>query len=165
MQIEKIYEEKIFSKGITVLLTIATTVFLLALLYQATVGPIGTRPAPNWFLLVMFLLFLGLTVNFSNLSIKMTSRYLSVGYGIFKHSILWENIQDCYLDDTSIIRYGGWGIRIARAKGKWRLVYIVIGAPRVVLLLNKGTFEEFVFSTNNPQKVIEIVKQKAGETK
>ena len=74
MQIEKIYEEKIFSKGITVLLTIATIVFLLALLHQATVGPIGTRPAPNWFLLVMFLLFLGLTVNFSNLSIKMTSR-------------------------------------------------------------------------------------------
>ena len=165
MQIENIYEEKIFSKGITIVLAIATTSFLFVLLYQTIVGPFGSQPAPNWFFLVMFLLFLGLTVNFSNLNIKMSPRYVSVGYGIFKHNIPWENIEDCYLDEASTIRYGGWGIRIGRVKGKWRLVYNVIGRPRVVLLLNKGKFKEFVFSTNHSQKVIEIVKQKVGETK
>ena len=165
MRMENIYEEKIFSKGITILLAVVTIGLLFVLLYQIIVGPIGTRPAPNWFFLTMFLLFLGVTVNFSNLSIKMTPRYISVGYGIFKHNIPWENIEDCYLDEASTIRYGGWGIRIGRVKGKWRLVYNVIGGPRVVLSLNKGKFREFVFSTNNPQKVIEIVKQKTGDTK
>jgi len=45
------------------------------------------------------------------------------------------------------------------------LVYNVIGAPRVVLSLNKGKFKELVFYTDYPQKVIEIVNQKVGETK
>jgi len=165
MQVENIYKEKVFSKWITVMLSIITIGFFFILVYQILIGPIGTRPAPSWFFLAMFLLFLGLTVNFSNLNIKMTLRYLSVGYGIFKHNIPWENIEDCYLDEASTIRYGGWGIRIRIVKGKWRLVYNVIGGPRVVLSLNKGKFKEFVFSTNNPQKVIEVVKQKVGETK
>jgi hypothetical protein len=165
MRIENIYEEKIFSKGITVVLAVATISILFVLLYQTIVGPISIPPAPNWFFLVMFLLFLGLTVNFSNLNIKMTPRYITIRYGIHRHNIPWENIEDCYLDEASTIRYGGWGIRIGKVKGKWRLVYNVIGGPRVVLSLNKGKFKEFVFSTNNPQKVIEIVKQKVGERK
>lgn len=163
MRIENIYEEKIFSKELTVILAIATIGFLFVLLYQTMVGSIGAQP--NWFSLAMFLLFFWSTINFSNLSIKMTPRCVSVGYGIFKHNIPWENIEDCYLDKTSTIRYGGWGIRIVRVKRKWRLVYNVIGKPRVVLSLNKGKFKEFVFSTSNPQRVIKIVRQKIGEAK
>ncbi|MFW0860293.1 MAG: hypothetical protein AAGB97_09125 [Dehalococcoidia bacterium] len=165
MQTNNIYEEKISSKWITGILAVTTAGFLFILVYQILIGPIGTRPAPNWFFLAMFLLFLGLIVNFSKLNIKMTPRYITVRYGIFKHKILWENVEDCYLDEASAIRYGGWGIRIGRVKGKWRLVYNVIGGPRVVLSLNKGKCKEFVFSTNNPQKAIETVKQKLGETK
>ena len=165
MQIENIYEEKLFSKGLTVTLAAVTAGLLFVSLYQIIVGRRGIRPAPNWFFLVMFLLFLGLTVNFRNLNIKMTPRYISVGYGIFKHNIPWENVEDCYLDEVSTAKYGGWGIRIGKIKGKWRLVYNVIGAPRVVLSLNKGKFKELVFSTDHPQKVIEIVNQKVGETK
>ena len=45
------------------------------------------------------------------------------------------------------------------------LVYNIIGGPRVVLSLKKGKFREFVFSTSDPQRVIEIVKQKVGGTK
>ncbi|ATZ60964.2 MAG: hypothetical protein BME93_02205 [Methanosarcinales archaeon Met12] len=134
MRLENIYKEKILSKWITVMLSVITIGLFFILVYQILIGPIGTRPAPNWFFLAMFLLFLGLTVNFSNLNIKMTPRYISVGYGIFKHNIPWENIEDCYLDEASAIRYGGWGIRIGRVKGKWRLVYNVIGGPRVVLI-------------------------------
>jgi hypothetical protein len=159
MQIEDSYEEKIFSKGITGLLAVVTVGFLLALVYQISVGPIGADPAPNWFFLLMFLLFLAVTINFSRLSIKMTPQSIVVGYGILKHTIPWENIEDCYLDKASTFSYGGWGIRIGRVMGKWRLVYNLLSSPRVVLSLNKGKFREFVFSTNNPQKVLAIVKQ------
>jgi hypothetical protein len=162
MQTKNFYEEKIFSKGITVVLAVLTTSLLFVLLYQTIVGPIGTQPAPNWFFLFMFLLFLGVMINFSRLTIRMTPRSISVGYGIIKHSILWENVEDCYLDEVSTIRYGGWGIRIAKVKGKWRLVYNVIGGPRIVLSLNKGKFKEFVFSTKNPEEVIKIAKERIG---
>ena len=162
MRTENIYDEKIFSKWMTAILAVLTTSLLFVLLYQIIVGPIGTRPAPNWFFLFMFLLFLGVMINFSRLTIRMTHRSISVGYGIIKHSIIWENVEDCYLDEASTIRYGGWGIRIARVKGKWRLVYNVIGGPRIVLSLNKGRFKEFVFSTKNPEEVIKIAKERIG---
>ncbi len=162
MRTENIYDEKIFSKWMTAILAVLTTSLLFVLLYQIIVGPIGTRSAPNWFFLFMFLLFLGVMINFSRLTIRMTHRSISVGYGIIKHSIIWENVEDCYLDEASTIRYGGWGIRIARVKGKWRLVYNVIGGPRIVLSLNKGRFKEFVFSTKNPEEVIKIAKERIG---
>jgi hypothetical protein len=162
MQTKNFYEEKIFLKWTAGILTVITVVFLFPLFYQILVGPIGTNPAPNWFFLFMFLLFLGVMINFSRLTIRMTPRYISVGYGIIKHSILWENVEDCYLDEASTIRYGGWGIRIAKVKGKWRLVYNVVGGPRIVLSSKRGRFKEFVFSTKNPEEVIKIAKERIG---
>lgn len=165
MKTNNIYEERIFSKGTTGILSAFTAVLLFVLVYQILIEPIGTRPAPNWFHLLMFLLLLGVTINFSRLSIKMTPRSVSIGYGIFKHEILWENVEDCYLDEALTIRYGGWGIRIGRVKGKWRLVYNVMVGPRVVLSLKKGRFGEFVFSTKKPEEVINVVKQQIGRVR
>lgn len=165
MQADNIYEEKIFLKGTTGVLAVFTAGFLFALVYQILVEPIGVRPAPNWFFLLMFLLFLGVMINFSRLVIRMTPRSIAVGYGIFKRTIIWENIEGCYLDEASTIRYGGWGIRIGRVKGKWRWVYNVIGGPRVVLSLREGRFREFVFSTKSPEQVIKVVKQQIGGIK
>jgi len=158
MQADNIYEEKIFLKGTTGVLAVFTAGFLFALVYQIF-------PALNWFFLLMFLLFLGVTINFNRLVIRMTPRSIAVGYGIFKHTIIWENIEGCYLDEASTIRYGGWGIRIGRVKGKWILVYNVIRCPRVVLSLRGGRFREFVFSTKSPEQVIKVVKQQIGGIK
>ncbi len=158
MQADNIYEEKIFLKGTTGVLAIFTAGSLFALVYQIF-------PALNWFFLLMFLLFLGVTINFNRLVIRMTPRSIAVGYGIFKHTIIWENIEGCYLDEASTIKYGGWGIRIGRVKGKWILVYNVIRCPRVVLSLREGRFREFVFSTKSPEQVIKVVKQQIGGIK
>ena len=162
MEEVNIYEEKVFSKGITGILAVATCGFLFAWIYQNFVEPIGIPSVPNWLFLLMFLLFLGVTINFSRLVIRITSKSMVVGYGVFKQDISWQNIKDCYLDKTSTIRYGGWGIRIGRVKGKWRLVYNVMGGPRVVLSLKKGRFREFVFSTKSPEHVMRVIKQQIG---
>lgn len=140
-------------KWTTPVLAAFTVGFLVGLVYQVL------------FFLLMFLVFLGVTINFSRLSVKMTSRFIIVGYGVFQHAIPWKDVEDCYLDEASAIRYGGWGIRIGRFKGKWRLVYNVIGSPRVVLLLKEGRFREFVFSTKKPEEVIKAGRQQIGRTK
>ena len=70
----------------------------------------------------------------------------------------WENIEDVYVDETPAIKYGGAGIRTARIKGEWVLVYNVIGGPRVVLKLRVGKYKKFVFSTKNPEEVINVIK-------
>jgi hypothetical protein len=162
MQTENLYEETIFLWVFAAILSAFTSIFLFIVVYQILVGPLGDSPAPNRLFAFMALLFLGITINFSRLSIKMTSRSAIVGYGICKRTIPWEDIERCYVDEASSIRYGGWGIRIGRVKGKWRLVYNVIGAPRIVLSLKSGWYKEFVFSTQNPDEVMTIVRRRIG---
>jgi len=162
----EIYQETIpfpLVKVILGVLTVFTLLMLFFLVYQLTIGPVGNRPAPDWFYLVMFLFLSGITAfvtNFNKLSIKMTAQSITVGFGIMKKSISWDNIEGCYLDEAPGLSYGGWGIRLARIKGRWRSVYNVIGHPVIVLELSTGKFREFAFSTNNPQEVLEIVRQK-----
>lgn len=162
MKEENSYQEKISNRWMTAALGFPAVWFLFVLIYQILIEPIGTRPAPNWFLLLMFLLFAGIAINFSSLVIKITSRSIIVGYGIFRSSIAWESIKNCYPDRTSAFWYGGWGIRIARAGGRWRKVYNILGTPRVVLSLKKGGFfEEFAFSTKDPDRMIGLITEKA----
>jgi len=148
------YDETLFSKWSTLLLFSITVIFILLYFYQIIVGPIGTDPAPNWFWLVMAVFMLAITINFGRLTTRITSAGLTVSYGIFKKRIPWRNIEDCYIDEASAIRYGGWGIRLGRVGGRWRTVYNVIGGPRVVVSLKKGRIRELVFSTENPEEVI-----------
>jgi hypothetical protein len=144
------YDEKIYCKLTTGLLIFRCILMLFLFLFMTLIEP----PAPPilaCFLLV-FLLFLRTTINFRRLTIRATSQSLNVGYGILKSTILWENIEDCYLDTASAISYGGWGIRIAKVEGRWKLVYNVLRIPRGVLSLDKGRFGELVISTKNPKR-------------
>ncbi len=160
---ENIYEENIYSRWNLVILGAVSLALLSVLIYQFLIGPVGDRPAPNWFLLVMFLFFLMLTINFARLSIRITPRFITVGYRVIRYSVSWENVADCYLDEASAIRYGGWGIRLGRVRGKWRLVYNVLGSPRVVVYLKRGKIREFVFSTKNPEQTMKTIKQQIGK--
>ena len=158
-----LYEEDVYS-GWNILITGAVTLLLLAVLViQLLVGPVGAEPASDWFLLVMFLLFLALTVNFARLRIRITPQSITVGYGIIKYSVPWEKVADCYQDGATAAKYGGWGIRLGWVGGKRRLVYNILGGPRVVLSLKTGAFHEFVFSTRNPEGVIQAARQRLGK--
>ncbi len=154
-----IYEEKIYSKLIAAVTASVTVAMFLLLIYQGLVEPIGSNPAPNLFLLGMGLLFLVITINFSRMVIQITPEYVLVKYGISKQKVPWDNIQACYLDKSSALAYGGSGIRIAKVEGKKRIVYSVVGGPRVVLSLKEGHYDELVFSTKNPDEVIKVIKE------
>ncbi|MEO0019935.1 MAG: hypothetical protein ABIK47_04750 [candidate division WOR-3 bacterium] len=159
---DKLYQERIVSKWTLAIASITTLGFLFAFLYQNLGGVMCGRPAPNWFLLLLFFLFLALTINFSTLRIVITPAAVVVSYGVFRKRIPFHNIQEWQIDDASMFAYGGWGIRIARVGGNWRLVYNVIESPRLVLSLTKGKFREFVFSTKNPQRVMEIIRRETS---
>jgi hypothetical protein len=163
VKVPEIYEETIpfpFMKLVLGGFIACALLFLGLFVYQILMGPVGAEPAPDWVYLIMFLWFAGFTAlirNFNKLAIMITNRHIAVRFGVFKRAIPWGNVNGCYLDKASAIgRYGGWGIRIGRVKDKWRLVYNVIGSPTVVLELEEGRFREFVFSTKNPERVMEI---------
>jgi hypothetical protein len=150
MQAGRVYEERIFSLLTTVIMTVICSAMLFMFFYQLLVCPVGTRPAPNWFFLVMFLVFLALGLNFARMTVRIDQHGISVGYKIIRHNISWGNVTECYREESSSLRYGGWGIRFGRVEGKWRLVFNIIGGERVVIGQNQGRWDEFVFTTNNP---------------
>lgn len=150
-----------FSKWITLLLAGFSFLFLFFILYQHFIGPLGNNPLPNWILIIIFLLFLGLTFNFISLVLKITPEFILVGYGLYKHEITWDRVKRCYKDQASNVSYGGWGIRFGRVEGQWRLVYNIPESKRLVLSLKEGTFREFVFSTRNPDEVLRIIREQA----
>jgi hypothetical protein len=159
---EVLYEERISVWMFRAILGFVSAVFLFAALYQVLIEPIGENPAPNGLYILMALLFLALAITFSTLVIKLSPHSVVVGFGIIKRTIPWELIERCYVDEVTSLRYGGWGIRIGRVRGKWRLVFNIIGAPRVVLALKRGRFDEFVFSTRHPDEVLRIIRQRIG---
>ena len=166
----EIYREVVvFTLGrAIVLLFVFLTLFFLGMLIDGVVaGHSGSGGVPDWFYAVMCLFFVSMTyvgINFGKLVSKATSRSITVKYGIFKREIPWKNVVDFYLDEAgSLYAYGGYGIRIGKVNGKSRLVYNVLGGERVVLALKKGRFNEFVFSTNNPDAVMNVIKGRIGK--
>ena len=162
MDASTIYEERIYSRWVTTVLGIVTCFLLCVFIYQILEGPVGTRPAPEWILLLVALLLLAVTVNFSTLTIRLTMGGISVGYGIVRHHIPWSNVVDCYQDKASTVWYGGFGIRLGLVNGKWRLVYNTIGHPRVVIRKRQGKVREFVFSTRNPEGLIRAIREQGS---
>jgi len=156
-----IYEEKIFPKVEMLILGVVMAGVFALLVYQI----FAEYPVSYWSHgLIPLILLIVVMYMFRKFNIKMTSDSIVVRYG-FKHTILYKDIEDCYVDKLSFIRFigrGGFGPgKIGRANGKWRSVYTVIGYPRIVLSLKDGKFfKEFVFSTKNPEEVMSIIKQK-----
>jgi len=159
-----LYEEKIYSKWNILIMSIVVLALLVSLVWQMVAGPVGTRPAPNWFFVGMILFFLAIGINFATLTIRVNMQGIMVGYGIIRHHIPWSNIAGCRLDKASAVKYGGWGIRLGWADGKKRLVYNILGSPRVVIEKRQDSHPEFVFSTRNPEGVMKAIREGIGES-
>ena len=153
----KEYTEKVFCKWMFLILGSVTAVFSFLGAYEIMIGWQWTEPLPVWFWPLMALFLLVITINFLRLTIKIDSEGLTVGYGLLKSKISWDRVKDCSLDEDSTLWYG---IRLGRADGKWRTIYnvIVIRGPRVVVSLKEGRIREVVFSTKNPEEVMEKIQ-------
>ena len=152
-----IFEERLFSRWITLVLSAVTLVMLLQVIGQLQSGSSGEVPV--WFFPFMFLLFALLTVNFAWLTIRITDDEVVIAYGVIRHRIRWEDIEDCYVDEASAAWYGGYGIRLGWYRGRRRLIYNTIGDPRVVLLTTSAATPEFVFSTSQPEELVSRVRE------
>ena len=152
-----LYEETITWKFI-ILLVLGVLGFAVgAMIFAYSNEPVES-PAVPLSILAVAALGLAITLNFSRLSIKATLEGISVGFGRMRASFKWEQIEDCYVDKASALRYGGFGIRGGRFEGKSRLVYNITNAPRLVLKVKGAKYDEFVFSTKKPDELMRVIK-------
>lgn len=153
-----VYQEKKSSWSIIVSLLIASAFFMFAFIYQSILklGEIGNNPAPGWVHLCISIICVTCFYAFKTLKVKITTEKIIVGFNnLFIKKIKFEDIEKIEIDNNS---YGGYGIRMRFVKGKIRIAYNV-GQPRVVISI-KNKRKEFTFSTNNPDKVIKLIKSK-----
>ena len=153
---EIIYEERLFSRWMTLILGGVTLFILWQAMQQLQTG--SSDGAPVWLMPSMAVLFVVFTINFMWLTIRITAEEVVVSYGLFRYRVRWHDIEDCYADEASAVWYGGYGVRVGWRAGKRRLIYNTIGDPRVVLLTRSTPTPEFVFSTAYPDEVIQAVR-------
>lgn len=152
MKHDEIYNEVIpflAGKVVVVMMAIISVVFL-------------ALSISNLYFLVMSLIFIGVTVlvsNFRTLTISIDKSSITASYGRISYRIAMDNIESAFVDTNPGIVYGGWGIRMARIKGRSALIYNVIAKPRVVLALRAGRFAQFAFSTRHPDEVISLIQR------
>jgi hypothetical protein len=161
-----IYEEKVrfpLIRGVVALFTILTIIFLVVYVYQRIAWQQGENAVPLWFgltILSALALFTAFLANLITLSIKMTEECAVVGFGIFRAKIRWEDVRGCDLDRlSSFLSAANWGVSMGFVGGRWRRMYNVMGYPRVELEMKKGR-KSVVFSTKDPDRVIDIIKKR-----
>jgi hypothetical protein len=110
----------------------------------------------GWAILA-FVLFL--FWNYRGLEIKINSNKLSVKYGIFnRKSINFSHISSCRVIKASFGRYGGIGIRYGLDGST---AYTTSFGNAVEIVPIEGRI--FVFSSNNPEKICNIIRTQKDE--
>jgi len=96
--------------------------------------------------------------NYKGINIQVSNTSLFINYGIFnRKSIPLEDIVSCEPIKASFGRYGGIGVRYG-VDGSW--AYTTSFGNAVKLILQKG--RPFAFSSNNPEKICNIINQTKG---
>ena len=165
-----IYQERIpfpFVRRVVTVYAALILAFSITYFYLRLKGLLGEYPAPLWLFLSVLSAMVAVTLTLANLatlSIKMTEEYAIVAFGIFCRKVRWENVRKCDLDRASSLRYfGNWGVGVGLVGSHLRRMLTVTGCPRVVLELKKSKFSEFVFSTKNPDVVMDVIRQHIGK--
>ena len=104
--------------------------------------------APLAFVLLVFW-------NYRGIRIKVNAKNLLIYYGFFNRKrIPMVDVVSCEPTKASFGRYGGIGVRYG-ADGSW--AYTTSLGDAVKIILRKG--KPFVFSSNNPEKICNIINQ------
>jgi len=160
---EHLYSEKIFDKIIAgILISVSIVMIFLFIYFTLTLDPGSELIIVQWVFLGVGIVMLFLALNFGILSIKISPQSVVLRYGIIKNEIKLDDVEDCHHDSRLGIRYGGWGLRAIRSRGKWVKGYILVRVPKIILSLKEGKFKEVAISTRNPDKILQIIKEQIG---
>jgi membrane protein YdbS with pleckstrin-like domain len=139
------------------ILVVASAIAVLLLILAVFLHPLGTAGLVGVGAAILTLLFiLLLCLNFRGIRIQLSSERLAVDYGFFNHKrIRMEDIVSCNLVQASFRRFGGIGVRYG-LDGSW--AYTTSFGNAVEIVPKRG--RTFVFSSNNPEQVCQIINTK-----
>ena len=134
--------------SLIIFVLVMLAVFIQPLDAEAVIG-MGASVAVLVFILVV-------SLNFRGIKIQLSSETLTVDFGFFNHkSIRLDEIVSCRLLKASFSRFGGVGVRYG-IDGSW--AYTTSFGNAVEIVPKEG--RTFVFSSNDPQKICQIINNK-----
>jgi hypothetical protein len=135
----------LFTFSLIVVVITLVLVFVEPLDFEGFIG-IGVS-------LVVFVFIFLLFLNFRGIRVQLTSDKLVVSYGLLnRKSINLDDIASCRMVKASFGRYGGVGVRFG-LDGSY--AYTTSFGNAVEIAPKKGRV--FVFSSNNPDKICELI--------
>ena len=162
MEKQILYRETVPAYFMAVLFWVIACWMGFNLYHQINYGPVGSRPAPNSFYAVGIIIAILIGLNFGAIRIRLTDVDVHVSYGVFGKTLAWKDIASCEIDTSSVIRYGGWGIRLGFIQGKPVTVYNTFRGTRVAFL-NKGSKPRgLVVTTRNPEELMRVANELIG---
>ena len=144
--------------------------FIYAIIQQVLLGkPFGTKPAPDYVLLLCEII--PLLLLFFLISIKLKTEYNSEGISYrffpfqFKTTVIaWHELQDAYLREySSFYEYGGWGIRKGTAKVGNAINTSQSGKVGLQLVFNDG--KKLLIGTRRSGDIRSILEKVIAEGK
>jgi hypothetical protein len=138
--------------------------FIYAIIQQVILGkPFGSKPAPDFVLILISLLMLFFL--FMLLSLKLKTRITDQGIRYrfypfqFKETFIeWHDLQDAYMRDyNSFYEYGGWGIRVGSPKVGKAINTTASGRTGLQLRFTNGKL--LLIGTARPAEIQEILDE------
>jgi hypothetical protein len=159
MEKQILYRETVPAFFMAVLFLVIACWMGFTLYRQINYGPIGSRPAPDSFYVVGIIFALLIGLNFSAIRIRLTDIDVHVSYGVFGKTLAWKDVATCEIDTSSVVRYGGWGVRLGFIHGKAVTVYNTFGGTRVAFLTKGSKPRGLVVTTRNPDELMRVANE------
>jgi hypothetical protein len=138
-------------------------IFFLILYMMQITSSLGIgEELPSVFFLIMAVIMFAIAAflySLIRLRLGITMDVVRASFGFIKFEVPFSNVEDVYTDEKSSLKYGGWGVRVTKAKEGWLLAYTSVGYKRVVLELKEHKYKRFIFSTAHPEEVVNVIKQ------
>jgi hypothetical protein len=156
---QPIYQEKLTSTRTEALFIALTLVFLGLFIQRVTIAGWRTSTYVFLFLAALFLFY---CINYRLLVITITSKTLSLKFGVFNWIINLDYIDEIYPDDVTLLRMGGAGIHFTSIGKRYRAMFNFLEYPRLVVKLKRqhGPVKDIIFSTKKPEEVKQLLYQK-----
>jgi len=139
------------------ILAVVSAIVVLLLTLAVFLHPLNTEGFVGFGVsLLTLILILVVFINFRGIRIQLNSKRLMVDYGFFNHKhIRMDDIASCKVVKASFRRFGGVGVRYG-LDGSW--AYTTSFGNAVEIVPKKG--RTFVFSSNHPEKICQIITTK-----
>jgi len=157
VKVRRVFQEEILSIGLLAIFGLLALALVGAAIAQIALGPLGSKPAPTVVYWLFGLLFGIIAFSFHKLVVRIDRSGITARYGPFVRQLKWRDIEGIETDESGA--FYGYGVRLARYRGRSAWVFNVIRATHVAAVTREGGPISLIFSSRRPEEAMAVAEQ------